>query len=496
MSDKEIISAIKYVSRMKPEFFLSEIRDYVKSDTSVGQIFDVIQPSLYDIGLKATPLEGDFKVTRMPPSKPLVLGDREIGRQETFFKSPGVPSKLERIVEKYVEKKTDKAWDDPSVLEKIRKAIVAQKAAYWKEGEKRHISYETGYSVLGYLAYQFPVYFAQFEHILYGLAKDGLLKTRMKVLDVGTGPGVVPLAIIDFYRRLGDNAVKIYAVEKFDEHIEAYMSLVPEYNSAKPGVEVERPIKADILQMDMDRIPDRVDLIVFSNVLNELHIDIEKRADIVIEFSKKLAPDGNIIIIEPADKANSMEMRKTIVALMGRGLGVYSPCSFIWCAQCRPTSCWSFEEKEDIKPTRLMEAVAKCDEPYRYLNTDIKYSYAILRNDGLTRQQYRVPLKAHFARFSKLKMHVDRRINVVSSKMSGDLGDKKNHVFKVCDGTAVKPVYAVVPHYHVSAENEALLKAPYGEVLEMDGVVARYNKEYDAYNLLVTRNTKISKAGE
>ena len=33
-------------------------------------------------------------------------------------------------------------------------------------------------------------------------------------------------------------------------------------------------------------------------------------------------------------------------------------------------------------------------------------------------------------------------------------------------------------------------------VLEFEGVVARLNKDFDAYNLLITRNSKITKAGE
>jgi hypothetical protein len=75
--------------------------------------------------------------------------------------------------------------------------------------------------------------------------------------------------------------------------------------------------------------------------------------------------------------------------------------------------------------------------------------------------------------------------------MSGELGDAKNHLFKICDGTAKTPVYAVLPSYHATPENEALRTAPYGAVLEMRGVLVRYNKEHDAYNLLVSRNTEI-----
>ncbi|HTX43937.1 MAG TPA: small ribosomal subunit Rsm22 family protein [Methanocella sp.] len=492
MSDREVISAVKYVSRMKPEFLLSEIRDYVKGEVTVSQIHAIVGPVAFSLGIKIEPDEGDFRVSRLAPAGPMALDAEGRKAQEAFLGSPMLPNKLEKLIGGYIEKKTGKPRDDPAVLDKIRKAIVAQKAGYWKEGPGRKISYEKGYDILGYLAYQFPVYFVQTGHILYGMALDGLLKDRMKVLDVGTGPGTVPLALADFYRRTRAGEALVYSLERSDENIEAFMALVPAYAEGS-GVTAERPVRADLLDMKAGELPEGLDLIVFSNVLNELGVETERRAEIVEALAGRLAGDGNILIVEPADKVNSMEMRKLVVRLMDKGLGVYSPCSFIWCARCHPESCWSFEAMEDIKPPRLMQKLAE-EEPYRFLNTDIKYSYAILRKDDLSREKYRVPQKAKFARLSKLKARVNKQINVVAAVMSGDLGDKKDHVLKVCDGTSIKPVYAVLPYFHESPGNAALLKAKYGQVVEMYGVLVRYNKEYDAYNLLVTRNTEVKNA--
>jgi len=489
MSGKEIVSAIKYVSRMKPEFMLSEIRDYVKGEVSVAEIYEAIKPLAHDMGIRIEPAGGDYKAARVPAAKSLTLAEKEKSAQEEFLASPAVPEKLEKLIEKYIEKKTGKSWSDPAVIEKIRNAVAEQKEQYWKEGKKRRITYETGYSILGYLAYQFPVYFTQSEHIIFELAVDGLLKDRMKVLDAGTGPGTVPLALIDLYRRIGRGEATVYSLEKYDENVEAFNALVPAYAEGT-GVQVEKPIKADLQSLKATDLPDNIDLIFFSNVLNELSGDIERKADIVRSIADKLSKDGNIVIVEPADKTNSTEMRQLVVALMNKGLGVYSPCSFIWCVRCHPESCWTFQEREDIKPTRLMQKVAEA-EPFRFLNTDIKYSYAVLRHDKLSREKYRVPEKAKFARLSRMKDHVKKHINVVAAVMSGDLGDEKDHVYKLCDGTATKPVYAVMPHYHISPKNEALRDAKYGQIVEIYGVLVRYNKEYDSYNLLITRNTTV-----
>ena len=62
--------------------------------------------------------------------------------------------------------KTGKDWSDPVILERLRRAIVAQKDDYWKPTNKRSLQYTKGYSVFGYLAYHFPVYFMQTRHLL------------------------------------------------------------------------------------------------------------------------------------------------------------------------------------------------------------------------------------------------------------------------------------------------------------------------------------------
>ncbi|HZD42929.1 MAG TPA: hypothetical protein VE134_02605, partial [Methanomicrobiales archaeon] len=307
--------------------------------------------------------------------------------------------------------------------------------------------------------------------------------------------GVVPLAILDFYRNLGRGEAEILSIEKYEENIEAYQYLVPAYAERVPGMQIEKPMQADLMNLPLEETPSCIDLLVFSNVLNEIQIPAEKRADLVLRFSRNLSPDGTIVVIEPADLVNATEMRRTVSVLLDRGLSMFSPCTFIWGTRCHSPTCWSFEEKGDIKPTRLMEAIsASASEPYQYINTDIKFSYALLRKDRRTREVYRAPPQAKFARLSRLSSHVKRRINVVAAVMSADLGDARNHVYKICDGTAKEPVYAILPRHHESEKNIALRESAYGGVIEIFNVLVRYNREHDAYNLLVDKYTRICPA--
>jgi SAM-dependent methyltransferase len=497
MTDKQLISTIKYVAGTKPVFLLSEIIPYLTEPLSAGQLFAKLNPELKSLNLSAIKKGADYEISRLQPAQPLVLNTEEKERLDQFFAGRSLPQKLEESIEEYITKKVGKNWDDPVIIDRLRKAIVAQKDDYWRPSHARSLKYTKGYSVLSYLAYHFPVYFMQAEHLLAMLVREGLLKESMTVLDVGTGPGVVPLAIADFYSRLDKGRAIIHSLERSEEHVEAFMYLRDQVTRKDATASIKPPKKGDITTPDLANIPEKVDLMIFSNVLNELpDITLESRAEIVARLAENLSPDGSILIVEPADEENATRMRTLTVALAAKGLNIYSPCTFIWGTPCTAPRCWSFETAPAIKLTRLMETLAHCEDSYRYVNTDIKYSYAILRKDGRKKESCRMPAGSKFLRLSKVHLHVGKRINVAGVKMSGELGDARSHVYKICDGTARTPVYAILPSYHITPENDTITSAPYGAILEMKGVLVRYNKDHDAYNLLVSRNTMITDRGQ
>ncbi|MGM0771532.1 MAG: hypothetical protein ACQESU_07990, partial [Halobacteriota archaeon] len=129
MAKNNILSTLKYVSRMKKEFMLSEIRDYIEEDMSTQGIYKVVLPFLFDLNLNATPVDDDFRMTRGLSRENMELSDEEKEKALSFFGSAVVPGQLQNIIENYITLKTSKDWDDPVVLEKIRKAIVSQKNA-------------------------------------------------------------------------------------------------------------------------------------------------------------------------------------------------------------------------------------------------------------------------------------------------------------------------------------------------------------------------------
>jgi len=493
MSERDTVAALKRLAGAKPEFRLSELEKDMGEEESLERLAGEIRPHLDDLGLTLRPAGDDYVIGRRPGGA-LTVGAAGRERQLAFFERPEVPDYIQRLVESYIEKKTAKPWDDPVVLDRMANAILAQKSRYWKE---QRVSYRKAYPVLGYLAYHAPVYLVQFEHIFWQVISRGLAKPHMRILDLGTGPGVVPLAVIDLLGRIGSGSAEVYAVERSEEHLEAYNALVPAAAGAQGNaVQVHKPIRGDIEALAAGDLPDRIDLMVFSNVLNELrHLDIDRRADLVAGLAERLAPDGTIVVVEPADLANSTAMRRTVRAIADRGLAVHSPCSFIWGTACNPERCWTFEQKSNIRPTRLMERLAGETNAYRFINVDIKYSSALLRKDAKTQHTYRVPPGAKFARLSHLRRHRDKKINVVAALMSGNLGNSRTKVYKVCDGTPANPVYAVIPATLRGPNRDALEGLAYGDIVRFYGVLVRFNRDHDAYNLVVLPGTRIEPIG-
>ena len=471
-----------------------------KKDNYSVDLIEKIKKQLPDLGISMKKVGNDYEISTCLTglvNEKLILTPEDKKRLWKFFEEPKVPRPLDELIREYITKKTGKQWDDQVILERIRQAVIAQKGDYWREGQKKKVQYEQGYRIFAYLAYQFPVYFIQFEHILGMLASSGLLKKDMTILDIGSGPGVAALATTDFLSRSGHGNATLHAVELAGEQREAFTFLTSRFSDGIAGITIKDPLPEDLTTVPIGALPREVDLLVFQNVLNELTgLTIKERAERVKALSEVLSPDGVIVITEPADMVNSIAMRQTVQELTFSGLFVSAPCPPGWTKTCNSQHCWSFVEKPPLKPTRLMEMVASCKEAYRFLNTDIKYSYAVLKKSPSHKiPDYNTGVRKKTAVFSTLSRHVDRRINVGAAVMSGDLGNSRTHLWKLCDGTPQKPVYAVMPSYHLSIENEYIMKAGYAEQVDISGVLVRYNPNHDSYNLLVTRATRIIPSG-
>lgn len=482
----------EYAGRGAP-FLLSAIIRDTGGQGDIVRTAEALWPLFTTLDLVAEWQEGDLRLSKKPCSDTRIPAPPERKELEAFFRDPSLSPWISGCIQDYIEKKTGKSWDDPVVLQKVRRAILTQKEQYWKEGQDKHISYDKGYSVLGYLAYQAPVYLIQAEHLMFDLALRGLLKTSMRILDCGTGPGVVPLAVADFLGRLGGCSAEIYSIEQSGEFIEAFRHLAGTCIPPEIAVTIHPPIESDLTGIPRHRIPTSLDLIVYQNVLNEMTgMTAEEKGAMIRDHARALSPEGILLLVEPADMANSMDLRTIANHAASGDLFIHAPCRFLWGSPCQPERCWSFVEKDSVRAPDLMEALSTGDDGYRFRNTDIKYSYALLRKTR-PKPEPGTPLSPReYARLSTLQRHINRRINVGAVLISGNIGDRNTYVFKICDGTTRRPVYAILPSYHISPWNEALLSIPYGTSILFTSVLARFNPKYNAYNLLVSRESRVA----
>jgi SAM-dependent methyltransferase len=486
------LQALGHYSSTRKEFLLSEFAARFPSGVELPALLTTLLPVLSRLRL-GWEKEGtrDFRIFAIPEPVLLSPAEEPVRRIEARLKSGIFDEDLQRLIEQYIGQVTGKDWDDPVVLQRIREAIMQQKGQYWKEGKARKIGYRKGYAVLAYLAYHTPVYVTQSSYLLLMLSRDRLLPARARILDVGTGPGVVPLAATMFARMLPGFSAEIFSLERSDPFIEAYRLLVPRYAAGMDSLTIHPPLQGDLRDADSLPLPSSLDLIVLQNVLNELPGSTGEKAAIVTSLSRLLAPGGSLLITEPADRENSTGLRITVAAALGADLRIHSPCSFIRGRRCHPDICWSFVTQPKLRPTRLMQRLSGEHEAYRFQNTDIKYSYAVLVRDSRKRHPYTVPKHAPFLPLSSLSKHTGKRVNVIGAVMSGDIGDGGTHVFLFCDGTQTRPVYAILPRYHRTPGNQYLLAAPYSSLVELRQVLVRYNQKYQAFNLLVSRASQV-----
>ncbi len=488
----EVLSLAKYLASSRAGYALSEMNLYLSEKYEEKELYEILKPHFYDLDIFCG---ADYKCTKLV-KRPLPADETVIRELDKLLKKPKLPARIESLIESYIERSCGKNWHTGRTAELIRENIVKQKEEYWK---RKGISKYPKIRIISYLLYHFPVYFCQFQFLLLELLEKGLLTNKMSFLDAGSGPGTISLSLMDFLHRLlgvyskkGFDVklnIRIDSVEQAQENINCYKELASSYLSGlsasaleNANITIEEPVHAPL---ETVQAPE-ADFIILSNVLAEMSPTPRERADVVERLASR-SKNPTIIIIEPAERETSTALRITQHALTRKGFAIYSPCTFIWGVGCTGEDCWSFLELGNIQIPSFMEKIARAEESYRYINTDMKFSSVILRKDGLAKHAYRA--KGKFVRLANLKKHVEKRVNVVASVMSGNLGDEKTFVFKICDSTASIPCYAVLPSYHISEGNKRLFEAGYGDIVEIYGTLVRENKALNSYNLLITRNT-------
>ncbi len=211
-----------------------------------------------------------------------------------------------------------------------------------------------------------------------------LEKEKLRVLDLGCGPGTASLGILTFFEAQKNRPrLELVAVDRVAENLTIARELFASRLSSSDLNATLKIIRTNIV--DVGQISGTpFDLIVLSNVLNELYaLDegrIAKRTTLVKEvLDRLLSPDGNCIIIEPALRETSRELLAVRNGLLEQGVAVYAPCLYQGaCPALANPKDWCHDDIPWTPPTVIREL----DKLAGFRKDSLKFSYLVLRKDG------------------------------------------------------------------------------------------------------------------
>ncbi|SER66806.1 small ribosomal subunit Rsm22 family protein [Natrinema salaciae] len=506
-----IRSNAKYLRNVRP-IDPEEICEYVEGNPHPAVVRQHLREDAAILGLIERD-DGTFVPVDDEPVRPLR------GPVERF------PAAYERRLEDLLADWYGPNWHDGASGDLLRSTIRRFKSQYL---DGRPVEYDEDVAA-GYAIYHLPGYYAAVQYALDDLADRGLLDRDLRVLDVGAGVGGPALGLCDY---LPDDALLEYHAVEPSAAADVLEDLL-----AETGRNVHTTIHRTTAEAFASREPvgdddgerrsaDGFDLVLCCNVLSEL----DDPVSVARSYLETLAPDGTFLAMAPADKNTSVGLREierelederlreranvAVDATAGdaaarrRGeVTVYGPTVRLWPGERPSDRGWSFDVRPDLAvpafQRRLDDAAPPDDEdhtPGEFVNVDVQFSYSQLRLDG--RRRIETALETdEWAKMAEMERHVTNRIDLVAAKLSRSLADdetggrggRSNPLFKISDGSEAVDHYAVVTTE--TALNRPLLEADYGDLCSFEGILALWNDDEAAYNLVVDEETIVDRIG-
>ncbi len=216
--------------------------------------------------------------------------------------------------------------------------------------------------------------------------KSILAKEHLRILDIGSGPGSAMLGVLEFFaRRKKPPFLEFTAVDPVAENLKDAATLYVSYQERR-GLDASLHTLRTSMEEVEPLLDGHYDLIILSNVLNELfHHDEERTANrikILHQILRRfLDDDGSCIVIEPALHDTSREMLLVRDGLVAQGFPVYSPCLMNEnCPALVNPKDWCHEDMPWEPPAVIQEI----DRLTGLRKDSLKFSYLVLRKDGLS----------------------------------------------------------------------------------------------------------------
>ena len=216
--------------------------------------------------------------------------------------------------------------------------------------------------------------------------KKILSKKLLKILDLGSGPGTTILGILDFFSKQKKRpSLEFTAIDSVAENLTIAKDL---FKLFAENINIDASLKTFKINIEKaGTIPqDTYDIIILSNILNELFYEDNKRIAKRVSFlntiiDKFLTLDGSCIIIEPALRETTRGMLDVRDNLIKNGFNIYSPCLIDEpCPALLNPKDWCHEDIPWIPPVIIKEL----DKLTGLRKDSLKFSYLVLRKDKLS----------------------------------------------------------------------------------------------------------------
>ena len=453
---QEILSNVKYLQNIRP-IDPKEIGEYISESPGVESIRAEIRKNAFRLGLIER-VDGKFIPVSVDPIDPRAIEVQEIPKRHA--------ARLEDILrERYgIE------WQLDESGKIIRERIKEIKKNYY---EGKGVKYDEENS-LAYAIYHLPGYYAAIQYILNKISENGLLKRRLRILDVGAGVGGPALGISDY---MPENALIEYNVVEPSEAVDILQILMQDRG---PNIHL------NIHQNTAEKFEPKgvYDIILFANVLSEL----ENPISVANKYSKFVSEMGSMVLVAPADKNTAIELRKVERALSSN-MNIYGPTIRLWPGHSPSGEGWSFEVMPDIEIPSFQDKIAQGSQRRgEFLNIDVQVAYSILRWDSQTLFRHSKDT-SRCIMLSEVGTCVGKRTNVIAVKLSQNLSEGKNALFLIGDGSEKIDNYAVI--VKETPQNRIISEIDYGEIILIKDALVLWNDDEASYNLIVDKETII-----
>ncbi len=213
-----------------------------------------------------------------------------------------------------------------------------------------------------------------------------LNKERLRVLDLGSGPGTALLGTCGYFATSGNSPfLDCTAVDHVAGNLRDAERLFREQAAASAWRASLRTVRSSVEEAHR-RLDGRSDIIILSNVLNEVgrrDADRPEQRTVLVGhvLDRLLDDEGSCIIIEPALRGTSRDLLLVRDGLADAGRTVYSPCLTQGeCPALQNPKDWCHEDR----PWQPPEVVREIDRLTGLRKDSLKFSYVVLRKDGRT----------------------------------------------------------------------------------------------------------------